>query len=108
MDKHYKNIKQLIENNLVEIKKLEISTNYHTLLTYHNVGKELIEAQGGKERAKYGNNLIKQYSFKLTREFGKGYDVSNLKKMRQFYLCFQKGATVCNTNNLRINNYVLY
>lgn len=94
LDKHYKNIKTLIENNLVEIKKQEIGTNYHTLLTYHNVGKELIEAQGGKEKAKYGNQLIKEYSIKLTNEYGKGYDYKNLFRMRQLYLNFPKVATL--------------
>ena len=90
MDKYYKNIKQLIETNLVEVKKNEISSNYHTLITYYNVGKELIEAQGGEKRAKYGNTLIKDYSTKLTKEFGKGYDYTNLFRMRQLYLCFEK------------------
>ena len=55
-------------------------------MTYYNVGKLLIEAQGGEERAKYGDGLIKEYSKKLTREIGKGYSVSNLKNMRSFYL----------------------
>ena len=58
MDKHYNKIKNLIESNLVEVKKNEISSNYHTLVTYHNIGKEIIEAQGGEERAKYGDNFI--------------------------------------------------
>ena len=94
MDKHFKNIRTLIENNLIEVKKNEISSNHYTLLTYYNVGKELIEAQVGKERAKYGNQLIKEYSIKLTNEFGKGYDVSNLKRMRMLYLNFPKVATL--------------
>jgi len=33
MDKHYKNIRRLIENNLVEVKKNEISSNHHTLMS---------------------------------------------------------------------------
>lgn len=93
LDKYYKNIRQLIENNLVEIRKQELSSSYHILITYYNVGKELINAQGGEVRAKYGNNLIVNYSKKLTKEFGRGYDVSNLKRMRMLYLCFQKGGT---------------
>ena len=95
MDKHYKNIKTLIENNIVEIKKQEISVNNHTLMTYFNVGKEIVEAQGGEKRAKYGDNLIKKYSKKLTEEFGKGYNYTNLKNMRQLYLVFKKGRTPC-------------
>ena len=90
MDQYYKNIRGLIENNLVEIKKTQISNNYHTLLTYYNVGKLLIKAQGGEKRAKYGEKLIKQYSAGLSKEFGSGYDYTNLFRMKQFYLCYRK------------------
>jgi len=94
MDKHYQDIKGLIESNLVETKKNEIKSNYHTLETYFNVGRILIDAQGGEARAKYGNGLIKRYSVLLERKYGKNYNFSTLKRMRQFYLVFPKGATV--------------
>jgi len=93
MNKYYKEIRLLIENNLIEIKKQEMSVNNNTLMTYFNVGKLIVEAQGGEKRAKYGDSLIKEYSQRLTLEFGKGYDVSNLKRMRELYLCFRKGGT---------------
>ena len=95
MDKYYNNIKVLIENNIIEVKKQEISVNNHTLMTYFNVGKLLVGAQGRETRAKYGNGLIKRYSNKLTLEYGKGYDYTNLSRMRDLYLCFQKVGTVC-------------
>ena len=101
MDKHYKNIKVLIENNLVEVKKNEISSNYHTLLTYHNIGKEIVEDQSGEVRAKYGTALIKEYSVLLEKEYGTKYGRSNLMLMRQFYLTFPNVHAVRNTNNLR-------
>ena len=41
--------------------------NNHTLMTYFNVGKILVEAQGGEKRAKYGNGLIKKYSKKFKK-----------------------------------------
>lgn len=62
MDKYYNNIKELIENNLVYEKKQEIIINYNRLTTYYNIGKEIIKAQDGEKRAKYGNRLIKEYS----------------------------------------------
>ena len=94
MDKHYKNIKNLIENNLVEVKKYEISSNSHTLLTYYNIGKEIVEAQSGETRAKYGEELIKSYSLKLEKEYGKNYSYRSLWKMRQFYLTIPKLPTL--------------
>lgn len=107
MDKYYKNIKSLIENNIVEVRKQEISVNNHTLMTYFNVGKLLVEAQGGEKRAKYGDGLIKEYSKKLTLEFGKGYNPSNLKNMRQLCLTFRKGRTVCDQLTWSHYRYIL-
>lgn len=58
------------------------------------IGKMIIEKQNGQERAKYGDGLIKELSIEMTKDFGKGFDVTNLKRMRQFYALFRKGATV--------------
>jgi len=89
MDKHLNDIRELIENDLVDDKKREISKNVSKLMTYYNVGKLLVTAQGGEERAKYGNKLIKQYSTKLTKEFGSFYSDRTLRHMRQFYLTYK-------------------
>lgn len=87
---YYKSIKNEFLDNRAYHRVKDYSKNRKDLETYYNVGKLLIEAQGGAERAKYGNQLIKEYSKQLTEELGKGYSVTNLKNMRQFYLCFQK------------------
>jgi hypothetical protein len=50
----------------------------------------IIEAQEGNERAEYGDYLIKDLSKELTKKFGKGFTVTNLRYMRQFYIVFQK------------------
>ena len=55
---------------------------------YWNVGRLIVEAQGGKDKSKYGNELLKDWSAKLTKEYGKGYDYTNLSRFRQLYLCF--------------------
>lgn len=57
---------------------------------YWNVGKLIVEAQDGNERAEYGEELLKNLSKELTKEFGKGFTVTNLRYMRQFYIVFQK------------------
>ena len=46
------------------------------------------EEQGGNEKAEYGTGLLKELSKQMTRDFGKGFTVANLKNMRQFYLMF--------------------
>ena len=53
--------------------------------TYYNVGKMLSEADNH-----YGEGIIKEYSKRLT----KGYGISNLKRMRQFYQLIEKGAPI--------------
>ena len=90
MDKDYK--KELIK--LVE--KTEVNKGYHDYFknkdlvnNYFEIGKLLIEAQGGEEHDTYGNKLIKTWSVELTEKFGKGYDASNLRRFRQFYSEFK-------------------
>lgn len=82
---YYKEIKTEIINNEITKKIKDYSKNKSDLTTYYNVGKLLSEA--GK---RYGEGIIKEYSKKLTKEFGKGYSTRTLKYMRKFYN-FQKG-----------------
>ena len=88
---YYNEIKNELINNEVYKKAKDYSKNRNELNTYYNVGKLLIEAQGGEDRAKYGDGLIKEYSKQLTKELGKGYSTRSLKNMRKFYLLFEKG-----------------
>ena len=62
---------------------------------YWQIGKLIIEAQGGESKAKYGDNLIANLSKRLTQEFGSGYTQANLRYMRQFYLTYPNCHTVC-------------
>ena len=87
---YYNEIKEALIKNEIYKKVKDYSKNKSDLNAYFEVGRLIVEAQGGEKRAKYGNKLIKEYSERLTRELGKGYKVSNLKNMRQFYLIFKK------------------
>ena len=89
---YYDEIKNELINNEVYKRVKDYSKNRNELSTYYNVGKILIEAQGGEDRAKYGDGLIKEYSLKLSQEVGKKYNITTLKRMRQFYLMIEKGA----------------
>ncbi len=54
-------------------------------------GKKIIDKQDGKDTAEYGQGLLKELSKQMTKDFGKGFTVTNLKYMRQFYLTFPNG-----------------
>ena len=82
----FKTIKFILETAR---KKAFITVNFTMVEAYWDIGKIIIEAQGGNEKAEYGKNLIKNLSKYLTNEYGKGFDESNLRKIRQFYLTFQ-------------------
>ena len=91
---YYNEIKNELLNNEVYKRVKDYSKNRNELSTYYNVGKLLIEAQGGEDRAKYGDGLIKEYSARLTKELGKKYSVTTLKYMRMFYLLYKKSPTL--------------
>ena len=101
---YYNEIKETLVKNEVYKKVKDYSKNKSDLNTYFEVGRLIVEAQGGEARAKYGNKLIKEYSEKLTRELGRGYTVSALKRMRQFYLLFKNGATM--SHQLTVSHYI--
>lgn len=86
---YYTEIKNKLIDNINYKKIKDYSKNKNDLKTYYNVGKLLSEA--GKF---YGENIIKKYSIKLTKELGKGYTYTALFRMRKFYNLYSKLATV--------------
>lgn len=82
----YLEIKQIFENARNKSYKV---VNFIMVKAYWDIGKVIVEKQGGKETSKYGSNLLKILSEQLTKDFGKGFTVTNLKYMRQFYLSFK-------------------
>ena len=94
-EKYYVEIEHLIKKNEIGKRARRIEENYSLVETYWRIGKIIVEAQGGSKRAKYGNKLIKKWSIKLTTAYGKGYDETNLKRFRKFYLCFEKSGMLC-------------
>ena len=101
---YYNQIKETLIKNEIYKKVKDYSKNKSDLNAYFEVGRLIVEAQGGEKRAKYGNKLIKEYSEKLTNELGKGYTTSALKRMRKFYVVIQKGATL--SHQLTIGHYI--
>jgi predicted nuclease of restriction endonuclease-like (RecB) superfamily len=72
------------------------AVNFIMVEAYWNVGRMIVEEeQHGKERAGYGEALVRVLSDRLTIDFGKGFGLSNLFAFRQFYLAFPIFRTLC-------------
>ena len=88
MEENYlENIRSYIISEQARTIVRDYSANKSKLETNYNIGKELSEA--GKH---YGEGIVKKYAKELTKEFGKGYGITELRKMRAFYYIAQKCA----------------
>ena len=87
-EKFYNEIKNILNMARNKVYK---TANFAMVEAYWNIGKSIIEEQGGNEKAEYGTGLLKELSKQMTQDFGKGFTVTNLKYMRQFYLMFPNG-----------------
>ena len=91
------------ENNLLASQVVQIirearqtayrAVNFTRVLAYWNIGKLIVEDELHWERADYGKSVLRNLSQRLTKEFGKGFDESNLRYMRLFYKTFP----ICDT-----------
>lgn len=76
---------------LLETARRAAARSVNALMTasYWEIGRRIVEfEQGGKERAEYGEALIKRLGGDLTRQFGRGFGWRNLTQMRSFYLAW--------------------
>ena len=87
----YHEIKELIEHSRDRVYK---TINTEMIDLYWNIGKMIVERQGGYKRAKYGDLLIEEISKKLTKKFEGGFSIQNLRRMRQFYLMYPIRSTL--------------
>jgi predicted nuclease of restriction endonuclease-like (RecB) superfamily len=83
---------------ITDIKQIIVSarSNAYTAVNsamvevYWQIGKRIVEEeQQGKQRAEYGQEIIKTLSEELHNEFGKGFGERSLRDFRQFYLTFK-------------------
>lgn len=89
--KFYSQVKEILENAR---KKTYNAINFAMVEAYWEIGKSIVEKQEGNYKAEYGKQIIKELAKLLTYDYGKGFDESNLRRMRQFYLLFQKRDTL--------------
>lgn len=93
--KFYQDISVLLDNARRQVKT---AVNTAMVYTYYEIGRRIVEEeQHGQDRAAYGQQLLQGLSEYLTKEFGKGFSLTNLKQFRQFYTVYvndQIGHTV--------------
>lgn len=74
--------------DLIAFARRQVITAVNTTMvyTYFEIGRMIVEdEQQGQQRATYGKQVLKELSKKLSQEFGKGFSVENLDRMRFFY-----------------------
>lgn len=87
-DDLYIAIASVIQQARQQVKQ---AINQQMVQVYWHIGRLIVEQeQQGLERAEYGKQQLNQLSKQLQNDFGKGFDVTNLRNMRQFYLTFPK------------------
>lgn len=85
-------IAQQIEQARGQVRQ---AVNTAMVQSYWEIGRLIIEhEQQGSSRAEYGKQQLQQLSHQLTERLGKGFDVRNLRNMRQFYQSFPKRNAV--------------
>lgn len=87
----YNQISDLLKKAQNQVRQ---QVNSLMVITYWNVGKIIFEDELKGKRAEYGKEVLKELSDKLTADFGKGFDITNLRKMRQFYILYPKQDSV--------------
>ena len=92
MEELYANIRDILQSAR---KRAYTAVNFAMVESYWLIGQTIVEhEQHGEVRADYGKGLLKELAVRLTKDFGKGFDERELRKMRQFYLTFQKRDTL--------------
>ena len=95
--------------SILEESRKFVATTVNTAMvqTYFEIGRLIVEEeQHGNVRAEYGKETLKNLSTKLTANYGKGFSVTNLKQMRDFYLTYQIRQTVSDQFILSYSHYL--
>ena len=72
-------------------KNAKTAVNLAMVYAYYEIGRMIVEEeQHGQNRATYGKQILQELSKYLGKKFGKGFSVTNVKQMRQFYVIYSK------------------
>jgi len=73
------------------VNLVQVHTNFE-------IGRRIVEQeQLGKDRAAYGQEIIRDLAENLTSDFGKGFSARNLAYMKSFYLFYQERISILQT-----------
>ncbi|WNY25393.1 PDDEXK nuclease domain-containing protein [Methanolapillus millepedarum] len=81
----YEDIKSILD---LARKNISYAVNFSMVGAYWNIGRIIVETQNKRKDTDSFDFLIKNFSLKLIKDYGKGFEQSNLRRMRQFYLMF--------------------
>lgn len=83
---------ELLQNARQQVLR---TVNTTMVCTYFEIGRMIVEEeQSGKDRAEYGKQILKVLSQELKKEFGKGFSIDVLERIRNFYLIYSKSASL--------------
>lgn len=100
----YSQIASILEQNR---KSFAVAVNTAMVRTYYEIGRSIVEnEQKGNVRADYGKEVLKNLSARLTANYGKGFSVENLDRMRFFYRTYGNSSTVLTNFTLSWSHYL--
>ncbi len=98
-------VAELLQNARQQVLRTVNSTMTYT---YFEIGRMIVEEeQNGKDRAEYGKQVLKGLSEQLTTEFGKGFSIDILERIRKFYLVYSKSETLLRILNIQNSDTLL-
>jgi predicted nuclease of restriction endonuclease-like (RecB) superfamily len=98
-------VAELLQNARQQVLRTVNST---MTFTYFEIGRMIVEEeQNGKDRAEYGKQVLKGLSEQLTSEFGKGFSIDILERIRKFYLVYSKSETLLRILNIQNSETLL-
>ena len=107
----FQQVVELLQNARQQVLR---TVNQTMTITYFEIGRMIVEEeQSGKDRAEYGKQILKGLSQQLTNEFGKGFSVENLDRIRKFYRVYSISSSlmrileITNSSSLMTNSNIL-
>lgn len=96
-------------NELISQAKQKVAKNINSEMVelYFEIGSTINELIEKYNLESSQNEILKSFSEKLTKEFGTGFSVPNLKKMKKFYQVFKSGSTLWNQLSWSHNRLIM-